>query len=125
MVEHPSHNLKIDGLSAKPIDFFPDNLRFLQAFIPQSVMPTSNKLECWSTTLSSLRQGLASPLNIRLGLKSPARRKHSSLFVSDKESGLTTILNRTAHTRHLCRKTTVINCHRYLMNTGAEKMNNI
>jgi hypothetical protein len=33
--------------------------------------------------------------------------------------------NRTAHIRHLCQKTTVLSCHRYLINTGVEKMNYI
>ncbi len=28
--------------------------------------------------------------------------------------------NRTAHIRHLCRKTTVLSCHRCLINTGVE-----
>ncbi len=31
--------------------------------------------------------------------------------------------NRTARTRHQCRKTTVLSCHRCLNNTGVEKMN--
>jgi hypothetical protein len=31
--------------------------------------------------------------------------------------------NRTAHIRHQSRKTTVLSCHRYLINTGVEKMN--
>ncbi len=30
--------------------------------------------------------------------------------------------NRTAHIRHKCRKTTVLNCHRCLINTVVEKM---
>ncbi len=34
-------------------------------------------------------------------------------------------LNRRAHIRHLCRKTTVSRCHICLINTGIEKMNNI
>ncbi len=33
--------------------------------------------------------------------------------------------NRTAHIRYKCRKTTVLSCHRRLINTGVEKMNNI
>jgi len=33
--------------------------------------------------------------------------------------------NRTAHIIHLCRKTTVLSCHRHLINSGVEKMNNI
>ncbi len=33
--------------------------------------------------------------------------------------------NRRAHIRHLCRKTTVFNCHRCLINTGVEKMSKI
>jgi hypothetical protein len=32
-------------------------------------------------------------------------------------------LKRTAHIRHLCRKTTVLSCLRCLINTGIEKMN--
>ncbi len=31
--------------------------------------------------------------------------------------------NRTACIRHQCRKTTVLSCHRCLLNTGVEKMN--
>ncbi len=30
-----------------------------------------------------------------------------------------------AHNRHLCIKNTVLGCHRCLINTGVEKMNNI
>jgi hypothetical protein len=33
--------------------------------------------------------------------------------------------NKTAHISHLCRKTTALRCHRCLINTGVEKMNNI
>ncbi len=33
--------------------------------------------------------------------------------------------NRRAHIRHQCRKATVLSCHRCLINTGVEKMNNI
>ncbi len=33
--------------------------------------------------------------------------------------------NRTTHVRHLCRKTTFLSCHRCLINTGVEKVNNI
>jgi len=33
--------------------------------------------------------------------------------------------NETAHNRHLCRKTAVLNCHRCLISTGVEKMNKI
>ncbi len=33
--------------------------------------------------------------------------------------------NRPMHIRHQCRETTVFSCHRCLINTGAEKMNNI
>jgi hypothetical protein len=29
------------------------------------------------------------------------------------------------HIRHQCRKTTALNCHRCLINTGDEKMNNV
>ncbi len=32
-----------------------------------------------------------------------------------------TTCNRAAHSRHQCRKITVLNCHRYLINTGVEK----
>ncbi len=34
-----------------------------------------------------------------------------------------TCCNRTTCNRHLCRKTTVLSCHRCLINTGVEKMN--
>jgi hypothetical protein len=33
--------------------------------------------------------------------------------------------NRSARIRHKCRKTTVLSCHRCLINPGIEKMNNI
>jgi hypothetical protein len=33
--------------------------------------------------------------------------------------------NGTAHIRHQCRKTTVLSCHRCLINSGVEEMNNI
>jgi hypothetical protein len=33
--------------------------------------------------------------------------------------------NGTAHNRHQCRKTAVLSCHRFLINSGIEKMNNI
>jgi len=33
--------------------------------------------------------------------------------------------NRTACIKHQCRKTTVLSCHRCLINTGVEKMKNI
>ncbi len=33
--------------------------------------------------------------------------------------------NRTANIRHQCRKITLLSCHRCLINTGVEKMNNI
>jgi hypothetical protein len=33
--------------------------------------------------------------------------------------------NGTARIRHQCWKTDVLSCHRFLINSGAEKMNNI
>jgi hypothetical protein len=33
-------------------------------------------------------------------------------------------LNGTTHIRHQCRKTAVLSCHRCLINTGVEKVNN-
>ncbi len=33
--------------------------------------------------------------------------------------------NGRAHIRHTCRKTTVLRCHRCLINTGVKKMNKI
>jgi len=47
-----------------------------------------------------------------------------------KELGKVTVskselANGTAHIRHQCRKTAVLSCHRYLFNSGVEKMNNI
>jgi hypothetical protein len=33
--------------------------------------------------------------------------------------------NGTARIRHQCRKTDVLSCHRFLINSGVEKMNNI
>jgi hypothetical protein len=35
------------------------------------------------------------------------------------------ISNGTAHIRHQCRKTADLSCHRYLFNSGVEKMNTI
>jgi len=35
------------------------------------------------------------------------------------------LLNRTALILHQCMKTNVLSCHRYLIKTGVEKMNNI
>ena len=34
-------------------------------------------------------------------------------------------VNRTAHIRHQCRKTAVLSCYRFLINSGVKKMNNI
>ncbi len=34
-------------------------------------------------------------------------------------------LNGTAHIRHQCRKTAILSCHRFLINSSVEKMNNI
>ncbi len=36
-----------------------------------------------------------------------------------------TSFNRPARTGHQCRKTILLSCHRCLINTGVEKMNNI
>jgi hypothetical protein len=36
-----------------------------------------------------------------------------------------TKFNGTAHIRHQCRKIAVLSCHRCLINSGVEKMNNI
>jgi len=33
--------------------------------------------------------------------------------------------NGRAHIRHKCRETAVFNCHRFMINSGVEKMNNI
>ncbi len=33
--------------------------------------------------------------------------------------------NGTANIRHQCRKIAVLSCHRFLINSGVEKMNNI
>jgi hypothetical protein len=33
--------------------------------------------------------------------------------------------NGTVHNRHQCRETTVLGCHRCLINTGVENINNI
>jgi hypothetical protein len=35
------------------------------------------------------------------------------------------IHNGTAHIRQQCNKTAVLSCHRFLINSGVEKMNNI
>ncbi len=45
--------------------------------------------------------------------------------ISDPNSCVTIKIYITAHIRHLCSKTTVSSCQRCLINTGAEKMNNI
>jgi len=66
-------------------------------------------------------------------LKSLAKDKHSSLFVwniSDEEKRFYNIYslflaNRTGHSRHQYRKTTVLSCHRSLIDTSGEKLNNI
>ncbi len=50
----------------------------------------------------------------------------SRIFVLFTFSELATIAsNRTVRIRHQCRKTTVLSCHRCLINTGVEKINNI
>ncbi len=40
-------------------------------------------------------------------------------------SVFTNFVNRAPHIRHQCRKKTVFSCHRCLINSGVEKMNNI
>jgi hypothetical protein len=35
------------------------------------------------------------------------------------------LINGRAHIRHQCRKKAVLSCHRFLINSGVEKMNNI
>jgi hypothetical protein len=51
-------------------------------------------------------------------------------YSSDKEVWLLIYagriaIHRIAHIRHKCRKTTVSSCHRCLIKTGVEKMNDI
>jgi hypothetical protein len=49
---------------------------------------------------------------------------HSTII--DTFVGYTKITNiGTAHIRHQCRKTAVLSCHRYLFNSGVEKMKSI
>ncbi len=47
------------------------------------------------------------------------------VLVEDDNIILLIVDNGTSHIRHQCRKTTVLSCHRCLINTGVEKMNNI
>jgi hypothetical protein len=46
-------------------------------------------------------------------------------YVMDEVGSRIYIFNRAAHSRQQCRKTIVLSCHRCLINTGVEKMNNI
>ena len=48
-----------------------------------------------------------------------------NLFFNIRDSDSGPFHRRTACIRHLCRKTADLNCHRCLINTGIEKMNNI
>ncbi len=54
---------------------------------------------------------------------------HHWAMKKDKKSTDTWMLYmqpiKTSHIRHLCRKTTVLSSHRYLINTTVEKMTNI
>ncbi len=43
-------------------------------------------------------------------------------FEKNKLGRFSQLGNRTAHIRHQCRKTTLLSCHRCLINTGVEKM---
>ncbi len=52
-------------------------------------------------------------------------RNGSKLVIFFKEGVLNVGFNRTAHIRHHCGKTAILSCHRCLINTGVEKMNNI
>ncbi len=42
-----------------------------------------------------------------------------------QRGGLRDLFNRRAHIRHQCRKIFVLSCHRCLIDTGVEKMNDI
>jgi hypothetical protein len=48
-----------------------------------------------------------------------------SLALSILVHAVTACINRTARIRHQLRQTTALSCHRCLINTGVEKMNNI
>jgi hypothetical protein len=43
----------------------------------------------------------------------------------ERENGRKERYNKTARMRHQCRKITVLSCHRCLIKTGVEKMNDI
>ncbi len=45
--------------------------------------------------------------------------------IKKRNQNLKNPTNRTACIRHLCRITTVLSCHRCVINTSVEKMNNI
>jgi hypothetical protein len=61
----------------------------------------------WYLILKNILYCLTIVLGVKIGIQ-------NFLFV-----------NRTPCIRHLCRKTIVLSCQRYLINTGVEKMNNI
>ncbi len=60
-----------------------------------------------------------------VGLQSKVQKANQGSIVALEERALKFEHNRTARIRHKCRKTTVLSCHRCLINTGVEKMNYI
>jgi hypothetical protein len=50
---------------------------------------------------------------------------HAAAWVMDLFCNCYLVKNRAAHIRHQCRKTTALSSHRFLNNTGVEKMNYI
>jgi hypothetical protein len=70
-------------------------------------------------------------LNLELKIECRVEIIDSSLIVetitnimNERPSNLKDRENRTEHIRQQCRKTTVLSCHRCLINTGIVKMNN-
>jgi hypothetical protein len=58
-------------------------------------------------------------------IKMTVREACTTIVLLALALALAGVINRTAHIRHQCRQTTVLSYHRYLINTGVEKMNNI
>ncbi len=54
-------------------------------------------------------------------IKMTVREACTTIVLLPLALALAGVINRTAHIRHQCRKTTVLNCHRFLINTGVEK----
>ncbi len=108
--------------------------RVITTYGTSAVFPSNcqwfNKLEIDETGswLNKIVPFQASLLTSHLDLVSVLINLFSSPTGAAKKAELSyfgNLLNRTAHIRHQCRKTIVLSCHRCLINTGVEKMNNI